>query len=629
MDQDRPRYLAVDNIFELAPDKKALIRFLERLPQGVKLVQVTGGLHQRSLVRLAREHGLTFNPHDPNDEAEVCAWLADLGTGCEVSLFEDITKIKVSRARSLGRGGWGQNRYRRKVHGAVRTKSREIEDILEKDAKEGKFTYSTRIAKGFGGYVRCEFTVNARRGEVPIHPSSGADAQIMVKSVVRDKIKYIPLKQKERRSIIVGIDPGTTVGVVIRSLDSELLLSKSFRGISHNEVVKLIAEYGKPAIVVTDVTPTPAAVEKIRRSFSATISTPGTQISYEEKIEMARPFGYSNDHERDSLAAALYAAKNYRNLFRRIDKKVPPELDRDMIKLNVIKGDSIGEAIEKIARERRIGKSKDRSAPLRQKHPLAKDDEQYRKMAQALKQKNAEISDLQEDIRELKMESASKDATISMLETKINHLRDKNYRKMLANKEIGIRNSKISRFKKELRRTKHSLKRLRSQIKKLKQIRKIEIKGKGVPVKIISSFKKEAIDHTKERYGIKKDDVVYLQDPGVGGKNTASILVDHGVCAVIIPKPLTYAAEEVFFEADVPVLKDLSIQRVDDFAIVTPEALRSAIHKWEQWAEMKRKAEEAERLKLLVDEYRSDRRHGVVWLPPDCSASFSVKELVF
>ena len=56
--KDRPEIIAVDNIFELAADRNELLSLMERLPDGVKLVQVTGGLHLEPLVRLARRHGI-------------------------------------------------------------------------------------------------------------------------------------------------------------------------------------------------------------------------------------------------------------------------------------------------------------------------------------------------------------------------------------------------------------------------------------------------------------------------------------------------------------------------------------------------------------------------------------------
>jgi predicted RNase H-like nuclease (RuvC/YqgF family) len=607
--QDSPELIAVDNIFELAANKKELVQFLERLPKGVKLVQVTGGVQLTSLMRIANEHGISFNQLDPNEEAETCARLAGMGIGCEVSLFEDVTKIKISRARSLGRGGWSQNRYRRKVHGAVKVKSREIESVLRKAAKERGFTYTTRVVEGFGGYVRCEFTVHARREDIPIYPSVSADTQVTVKSVEREKIKYIPLKKTKRKFTIVGIDPGTTVGIAILSLEGDLLFSKSFRGMSHDDVVKTIAEYGKPAVVATDVTPTPAAVEKIRRSFNAVIGAPGAQMLSEEKISLARPFGYANDHERDALAAALYTFKSYKNMFSRIEKRAPRNADIDRIKMYVIRGDPIEEAIGKAAD---TSKTVTKPSILLEKTADTDLHKHLEGMGETIKRQNAQVKELQEYISELKDDTESKDKRIEKLESRIKQMRKDAYREIRKDKDIQIRDREISRLETELKKKSKSLKDARNQIKKLKRIRKMEIRGEGIPVKIISSFTKEAIEKTKELYGIKHGDIVYLEDASGGGTVTASLLIDSGICAAIVADELSHAAYECFFEKNVPLLTNIPIQRADDFAVVDPEVLDSAIRDWEKAAEEKRIAKKQQQLKLLVDEYKSERRRGLV-----------------
>ncbi|WP_406661136.1 DUF460 domain-containing protein [Methanolobus sp. ZRKC3] len=606
--KDHPVYIAVDNIFELAANKKELIHFLERLPQNTKLVQVTGGIHQRPLLRLAQEHGLKMNQFDPNEEAEVCAILASLGVGCEVSLFEDMTKIKVSRARSLGRGGWSQNRYRRKVHGAVREMSREIEHTLRDFSKETGFTFSTKITEGFGGYVRAEYTVNTRRNLIPVKPSVHADAQVTIRGVERDKIKYIPLKKSRRKYTIVGIDPGTTVGIAILSLDGELLLSKSARGISHDEVVRLIAEYGKPAIVATDVHPTPAAVEKIRRSFNAVIGTPGGEIRSEDKIALARPFGYSNDHERDSLAAALTTYRSYRNIFSRVEKKTPQYLDIDKVKFHVINGDPIDEAIEKVSSASKVKKTVKQEVKAEEVDV----DEQVKKLRDELHLKNSQIKQLKDYVSELKSAPLEKEKTIEALESKIRKIKSQAYEKLKRDKEIQIRDKEITRLKKELRRSNRSLQKQRLQTKHLKQIRKREMKGEGLPVKVISSFTKEAIQHTKDAYGIKKGDIVYLEDPSGGGPITASMLVESGIKAVIISEDMPHAALESFYDAAIPVLSSLEIQRVDDFATVVPGRLDEEIAKWEEGARKRLKEKEHKQFKHILDEYKSERRRGLV-----------------
>lgn len=611
--RDRPEIIAVDNIFELAADRNELLSLMERLPDGVKLVQVTGGLHPEPLVRIARKHGFYFDPENPNDEAEACARLADLGIGNEVSLFEDITKIKVSRARSLGRGGWSQNRYRRKVHGAVLQRSREIENALRDLSREKGIRFEAVNVKGFGGYVRSEFTVYAKRGEIPIHPMASNDAQVSVRSVERDKIRYVPLKPKNprRRFTIVGIDPGTTVGIAILSLDGDLLYLKSFRGIAPDEVVKLIAEYGKPAVIASDVTPMPGSVEKIRRSFNAVPASPGIEVSAEEKIALGKTFGYSNDHERDALTAALLTYRNYKNIFTRIEKKAPEGSDLELIKLHVIQGDSIEAAIEKV-RAASEAREKAPRARAQEKPEERAVDESLLKLREVVQRQGEQILNLQEYVEELKQALVAKDKKISKLESRLKGFKKEAYGEVRKSKEVQIRDSTIESLKKELSNKNRTVKELRRRGNKLRKIQKMEIRGEGTPVKVIAAFTKESIAETEEKYGLKAGDVVFLENPSGGGAATAQILVEARVRAVIIPEDISHAAEETFFKGDVPVLRDVQLERAEDFAMAEPEVLKAAIADWEKEAEVKRHKAKEDKLESLFEEYRSERRRGLI-----------------
>ncbi len=610
--KDRPEIIAVDNIFELAADRSELLSLMERLPDGVKLVQVTGGLRPEPLVRIARKHGLSFNPENPNDEAEACARLADLGVGHEVSLFEDIIKIKVSRARSLGRGGWSQNRYCRKVHGAVLQRSREIEDVLKDLSREKGIRFEALNVKGFGGYVRSEFTVYAKRGEVPIRPMASNDAQVIVRSVERDKIRYTPLKQKQQRRkfTIVGIDPGTTVGIAILSLDGDLLYLKSFRGITPDEVVKLIAEYGKPAVIASDVSPMPGSVEKIRRSFNAVPASPGIEVSAEEKIALGKTFGYSNDHERDALTAALLTYRNYKNVFTRIEKKAPIDADLELLKSYVIRGDSIETAIEKVRASAAPEKPKGKETPEKPEERAV--DETLLKMREIIQRQGEQIQNLQEYLEDLKEELHAKDRKISKLESRLNSFKKEAYTEVRKSKEIQIREETIESLKKELSHKNKTVKDLRRRSNKLRKIQKMEIRGEGTPVKVIAAFTKESIAETKEKYGLKEGDVVFLENPSGGGAATAQILVEARVRAVLIPEDISHAAAETFFKGDVPVLRDIPLERADDFAMAEPEGLKAAIAAWETEAEKKHRKAKEDELQSLFEEYRSERRRGLV-----------------
>src|SRR5512135_966903 len=79
--QYNPCILAVDSITELAENKKELVHLLRRLPPDVKLVQVTGNEHQEPLTKLGKEHGISFNPIIPEEEAFASASLASMGVG--------------------------------------------------------------------------------------------------------------------------------------------------------------------------------------------------------------------------------------------------------------------------------------------------------------------------------------------------------------------------------------------------------------------------------------------------------------------------------------------------------------------------------------------------------------------
>ena len=120
--EERPDILAVDSLQEVSTDQHELFAFLQRLPPQTKLVQVTGGERKETLQKVAARYNISFNRFDPFAEARATAQVASLGAGAEVIAFENESEVVVSRHRSPGEGGWSQNRYVRKIHGAVQSK---------------------------------------------------------------------------------------------------------------------------------------------------------------------------------------------------------------------------------------------------------------------------------------------------------------------------------------------------------------------------------------------------------------------------------------------------------------------------------------------------------------------------
>jgi predicted RNase H-like nuclease (RuvC/YqgF family) len=604
--KEKPQFIAIDNIYELAPDRRSLVSMLSKLPHETKLVQVTGGEHPEPLVKLAKEHGITFDRFDPGAEALACAQLVQLGTGHEVSAFEDKTMIKVSRGRSPGRGGWSQNRYRRKVHGFVRQRAREIEAYLNEQSKLHGFTYTANVAERFGGYSKAEFLVNAPRSAVHVSSGRYGDVQVSASSIERDVLIFKPITTRKRDYIIVGIDPGTTTAVAVLTLFGELRKLHSSRTLSIPEVIEMISEEGRPLIIASDVFPTPRAVEKIRRAFNAVLGTPEEIIATEDKIEFAKPYEYSNAHERDAIAAAVSVYRRNRNKFDQIKRKIPAEVDADEAIAQVVRGRSVDAVISSLTK-------KEEKEPVGETARERAGDEVLH-LRQTLRRYEESVRDMKRYQEELKKELHLKDDKIRELEKIISRQRDKVYKEFKREKEFRIRDKDIAFLRIKVSESGKRIASLNERIHKLKNVRRLEMSGRLLPVKIIQAFTKDSIQKTQEQFGIKKDDIILLKDSSGGGTMTAKMIADSGVRAIIICDDMSHAANEELFRLNVPVLmaKEVKIKfdPAEEIAVIDPEDITNAIDEWNKKAEERRKREKEEWLASLVDEYRSERRKG-------------------
>jgi uncharacterized protein len=596
----QPDMVAMDNLHELASERTELVQMLRRLPASTKLVQVTGGDKPEALTRLARWNGISFNRLNPLEEAEACARLADRGVGAVLSAFEDRTWIKVSRRRSPGRGGWSQNRYSRKIHGAVKGLAREV----EKQLRESGLDFTSRAVEGLGGFTRAEFVVDAPRESIHVNPGYYCDAQVRIAGIERPKLQFKPLL-KRRGYIIVGLDPGTTTGIAALDLHGELIDLVSAREMSSSDVIEWVAARGRPLIVATDVFPTPGAVEKVKRSFSATLYSPGMDVPAEEKIALAREFGYKNDHERDALAAASSAFKKYKNKFVQVDKKVPTQIDPDEVKALVVKGYSIENAISEFA-ERPASREKEEQRP-EVSEAEAPGIEALRVQSQQLSE---QIKTLRSYVDDLKAELVEKDEALAGTRAKMERLKDKSSREVKRDHEIKIRDKEIERLRGLLRSERKYIKKLKHDLGHKKKAEKIEeIKGFR-RLKTVETFSKEAVIAASERWGIDKGDMVFIEDASGGGPNTADLLIDRGIEAIIAGSEMSPAILEHFNDRGLPVFsaREVQIQRIDGIAFVNPNEVMVARARWSERMKTRQAERKAEWLESMIQEYRVERK---------------------
>ena len=593
----QPEMVAMDNVHELAQSHKDLINLLRRLPPSTKLVQVTGGDRPESLVRLARWNGITFDRTKPLEEAEASARLAARGVGAVVSAFEDKTLIKVSRRRSLGRGGWSQNRYTRKIHGAVMALAREV----EKQLREAGLEYSLRAVEGLGGFTRAEFVVEASRDKVHINPGYSVDAQLKMQSIERPALQYKPLLHR-RGYIIVGLDPGTTTGIAALNLRGELVDLISSRAMSSSDVIEWIAARGRSLIVATDVSPTPGAVEKVKRAFNAVLFSPGADMAGEEKIALGRELGYKNDHERDALAAALAAFRKYKNKFIQVEKKAPAEVDPDEIKALVVRGYSIENAIAEFSHP-----------PPAEGRPAAPappaPDPDTAALRQHIQQLSEQVKTLRTYVDELQAQLAKKDADLQKANVRLDRLKDKTSREIKRDHEIRIRDKEIVRLRSILRSERKYTKKLKKNAVARKKAERIE-EVKGLRrLKPVAAFSKEAVLAAAERYNLAEGDLVLLEDASGGGKSTAEMFRERGVAAIVAEGEMAQAMQEYFLDLGLPVFTsaEIAVQRIDSLPFIRPEELEAARERWEVQQKARQARLEAEKLESLFQDYKVER----------------------
>jgi len=580
----RPSIVSVDNIYELFKSKEELVSFLREMPPNTKFVQVAGS--RGSLPSLAKRYGLRINIRNPMDEAKACAYLAKLGVGDEVSVFIDKTIITVSRNRSLGKGGWRQNRYRRRVHDAVRRVFREIKSKLE----EAGLEYVEDVREAYGGISRGTLVVNAPKDLVPISSFKTRDVQVKVQAVEKDKIEFIPLK-REKPYVIVGVDPGTTTAVAILDLNGNLIGVKSKKGWNVSEVVEYITSVGKPVVIATDKSNPPDFVLKLKASFQAVLHTPKDDMSVEKKRNLTSKFSFLNDHERDAMAAALDAYNSYKNKLRNVEKRVPAGMDVDAVKAEIIRGTPLKDIIACEEKDERV----------ETEHKSAED---VRVLREDISRKDRIIRELEEENRILKREIRELREEVERLRARIVSISREEHERVRRENYIRTLECEIAELRRQLKEKDRIIEELRRKIEVLKRFKELEFSGwRGV--KVLRKFTRDEIERLERDFGIGEGDVIYIEDPSGGGKMAAEYLCDKGIRAVIVQKGMSHLAKAVFEERGIPVIgrEEVEMEFEEGLAVVNERRFEEVYRRKIEELE-KRKIE---RLEMMFMEYKNRR----------------------
>jgi predicted RNase H-like nuclease (RuvC/YqgF family) len=593
---DEPDILAVDSLQEIAADQKELFAFIQALPPSTHLVQVTGGERTESLGKVAARYNISFNKFDPFAEARTIARVASLGGGAEVIAFENSSDIVVSRHRSIGKGGWSQNRYVRKIHGAVQQHARTIEAQL----KNAGLKYEKKESCAFGGLSRAHFHVYASRDMVPVAAFRGSDVQVRIAGRKLDRIRFKPLRGRPPY-LIVGIDPGTTIGIAAVDLEGNLVHLISSRQMTMSDVIEELFRIGKPLIVASDVHQMPYSVEKIRRAFNAVPYTPRQDRSVEEKWDITSGYAYSNDHERDSLSAALDAYRSYKNKFRNIAKRAPAGFDLDELRAGVVRGRSI----EQVVAEMTPAAPPEEPEKEEREEPTPR-DERLMQLEGMVKRLRAFVDELQGEVKE-------RDVEITRLGALVESERSEKSLKVRRDMEVTKLEAALKNTKRRLRKEEKARKKMGRQIDRLKRFAELQMNSDHVPLKVLEALTRDAVRALEDDLGIGEGDLLYAPRTDGWGRSVVEHLCGARILALIVgdtPDDRLFAA---FRECGVPLLsrEGMEVAVRGRTGTVRKAALDAVLTAWEEAQEEYARRKKTEMVESIFKEYRSERKREV------------------
>ena len=412
--------LAVDNVSELAEDSRDMARLSRIIPSWCRVVEVTnttGGF--KSVSELAKEIGLQVKPSTPLDTALVNAYAAYRGYGKVIKLPPERVYVIVSKGRTPAQGGASSNRFKRSIRASILQLVRDVREALDKAGLD----YDLVVKKSDGGLERGLFVVYApmERVREAVSPVKSKNARILIKPVSSSKPVIRP-----RKAVIMGIDPGTSVGVAVIDFEGNPLIVKSYKNPDREQIINDVLVVGKPVVVAVDTARPPGYAKKVASLLGARLHTPEEDLGLEEKHKLVSEFAAErgveipDSHACDALAAALKAYGQIKPLIDEVESKIRgiSGVNRDEIICQVLQGRPLSEVLEEAFHK---VLAKGRKQPIYRQ--LKASEKHHGEGGSARLQ--SKVSELENTVKRLEKEVKLRDELIEKLELELKLLKKK------------------------------------------------------------------------------------------------------------------------------------------------------------------------------------------------------------
>lgn len=339
---------------------------------------------------------------------------------------------------------------------------------------------------------------------------------------------YTIAKMSDKKLLIVGIDPGMTLGYAILDIEGNLIRLKSSKQLDLNLIISETVNIGKAVLVGTDKAKVPGFVESFAIKLGAKIVSPPEDLKVDEKRKMVSSFNFADEHQGDALASALFAYRAAKALLDRIDayaKENRKDGIKDNIKelvltkkisiksaVNVIeKKDEEAKIIERVVSEKRINES------------------DFLRLYDKLKKYEAEIRLVKGYNNSLKNKIEGLERQIKLMEIKKEGKRLADFRE----KRIRFLEGLIKLKEKEIEELKSLAKKSNGIISNI---------GNFYILKKLDTLGMNEFNFKNRILNIQKNDILIVDNPNIASKAVIDLLKNK-IFVVVYKKPISNKVE--------------------------------------------------------------------------------------
>jgi predicted RNase H-like nuclease (RuvC/YqgF family) len=281
-------------------------------------------------------------------------------------------------------------------------------------------------------------------------------------------------------------------------------------------------------------------------------------------------------------------------------------VDRNYLKALVIKGTSMNEAMARIERESaEVIESVPEQLPVEEEQLT---QERFDSLQAKLEQMDSEnrvlldkIDDLNRYVEYLKFRE-------SELSDNLEIVSDENYWKIKRDRETSKNQSALTKSQQEAASLRKEVMELSKHLEKLKGVKRLEMRGDMLAVKVIPQFTRESIEDYNKKVGLKNNDIILFEDASGGGPQTAGILIEYEIRAVVVDTALSHLPRDELIKAMIPVIdaKLVDLQRVDEFAFISRGKFEQQLQTFLKSVREQARQKGEEELVEMIERYRRE-----------------------